>query len=134
MIRLLLCLLIATVLIGCNTGGPGFRGVASQAAEVEGSRFTLRRRGDVVEAIRTSPEWLPRLVFVARKAAIAAENMTGCKATWVQGDPAMMLIGLSCDGARPPAMPERKQVLECDLSDYSSRDGIGSGSLSCIKG
>jgi hypothetical protein len=134
MIRLLSCFLIVTVVTGCNTGGPGFRGVAPRTAEVEGSRFILRRRSDVVEAIRTSPEWLPRLAFVARKAAIAAEDMTGCKATWVQGDPAMMLIGMSCDGARPPAMPKRKQVLECDLSDFSSRDGIGSGSLSCIKG
>lgn len=122
------------MLCACDHAGPGFRGLDKVERQVEGSRFTLRRNGAIVEAIRMNSEWLPRFPDVARKAALAAEDVTGCDAAWVQGDPAMVWVGLSCDGAIPPAIPKRHKVLQCDSTDFYSRGGLASGSLSCVKG
>lgn len=132
MFRPSILLVALTALAACDSAGPGFRGLEKEVHEVEGSRFTLRRQGDVVEAIRTNTEFLPNLDEVGRKAFVAAERMTGCKAAWIQGDPALMRIGLSCDGRPAPKMPRQPAVLDCDLSDFYSRDGFGSGTLSCV--
>ena len=126
-VSLVLCLGLAA----CDVAGPGFRGAEKVVSRVEGSTFTLRIRGDLVEAIRTSPEAFPLFQSVARKAAIAAQMETGCHADWVQGDPAMMLIGLACAGRRPPNIPKARRDLYCDLSAFTVRDGIGSGALTC---
>lgn len=129
LVSLLLCLGLAA----CDAAGPGFRGADKVVRRIEGSTFTLRFRGDMVEAIRTSPEAFPRFQSVARKAALAAQAESGCRADWVQGDPAMMLIGLSCEGRKPPKVPKKRSDLYCDLSAFTVRDGIGSGTLTCQK-
>ncbi|MFZ7092496.1 hypothetical protein [Primorskyibacter sp. 2E233] len=128
-----LLLSLILVLCACDSAGPGFRGADKVQVDYEGSRFTLRRRGDVVEAVRTSPEFIPRFEAVARRAAIAAQIETGCHASWVEGDPAMMLIGLSCNGAKAPAKPKRRKMLYCDLYDLSGRDGVYAGAMECGK-
>ncbi|CUH74849.1 hypothetical protein [Tropicibacter naphthalenivorans] len=117
-------------LAACDAAGPGFRGVDKTVREVEGSRFTLRRQGDVVEAIRTNPEMMPRFQPVARKAGIAAQLETGCIAKWVVGDPSMMTIGLSCDGRKAPRKPRKSRVFYCDLYGITARGGA----LECQKG
>ncbi|WP_418594589.1 hypothetical protein [Ponticoccus sp. (in: a-proteobacteria)] len=127
LVSLLLCLGLAA----CDAAEPGFRGAERVVSRVEGSTFTLRIRGDMAEAIRTSPEAFPLFRTVARRAAIAAQVKTGCRADWVQGDPAMMLIGLACEGRRPPKIPKARRDLYCDLSAFTLRDGIGSGALAC---
>ena len=130
-----LVLLLAFALAGCDAAGPGFRGAEAVTRSVDGSRFTLRFRGDLVETVRTSPEWLPRFEDVARRAARAAEaERPGCRTAWVEGDPSMQLLGLSCDGAKAPARPKRRGMLVCDLEDLTARDGVAEGSLSCFKG
>jgi hypothetical protein len=131
MLRVLFAFLCLAPIAACDSAGPGFRGQDKEVHEVDGSRFTLRRQGDVVEAIRTNPEFLPNLDKLGRKAFVAAERMTGCEAAWIQGDPAMMRIGLACDGRPAPKMPKQRAVLDCDLSDFYSRDGFGSGALTC---
>lgn len=131
--RLLSFMILLTGLSACDAAGPGFRGAPTVERTVDGSTFTLRFRDSMVEAIRTNPEMLPRFQPVARKAAIAAQVETGCKADWVQGDPAMMLIGLSCNGAKAPKIPKKRSQLYCDLSDFTVRDGTGSGALVCEK-
>ncbi|WGW04244.1 hypothetical protein [Tropicibacter oceani] len=120
-------------LMACDTAGPGFRGVDAREVTYEGSRFTLRLRENMAEVIRTSPEMLPRFENVARRAAIATQIETGCHAAWVEGDPAMMLIGLSCDGERPPKRPKRPRMLYCDLIDLQGRGGLLQGSMTCFK-
>ncbi|WP_245853324.1 hypothetical protein [Maliponia aquimaris] len=100
---------------------------------VEGSRFSLRFRGDLVEAIRTSPEAFPRFEAVARKAGIAAQIESGCRAAWVEGDPSMMWIGLSCDGQPAPKMPRRPRTLYCDIDGADLRGGRMTGALTCSK-
>lgn len=119
----------ALFLAACDTAGPGFRGLDQTHVDYEGSRFTLRRQGDVVEAIRTNPEMLPKFETVARKAGIATQIETGCTAAWVVGDPSMMWIGLSCEGAKAPPIPRKTRVIFCDLSDLTPRGG----SLECQK-
>ncbi len=130
--RYFLCMVIMSV-SACGMGGPGFRGVDPIKTEFEGSKFTLRIRGNIVEATRTNPEMLPRFEAVARKAGIAAQIQTGCKAAWVEGDPAMMLIGMSCAGEKPPKKPKRSRTLYCDILSLQARDGVVAGSLECGK-
>ncbi|KUF09438.1 hypothetical protein [Pseudoponticoccus marisrubri] len=120
-------------LAACSAAGPGFQGADPVIREVEGSRFTLRFRGGIAEAIRTNPEWMPRFPDIARKAALAAQAETACRAAWVEGDPAMMWIGLSCNGARAPKMPRRKRTLYCDLEDLQARGDLARGALTCSK-
>ena len=128
--RILSVFLIILGLAACDTAGPGFRGTDKIVREYDGSRFTMRRKGDVIEAIRTNPEMLPRFQPVARKAGIAAQIETGCKAAWVVGDPSMMWIGLSCNGAKAPRKPRKSKMFFCDLYDVTSRGGT----LECSKG
>ena len=117
---LILCLLALTA---CDSAGPGFRSAPALHRSVEGSRFTLRFAGDIVEAVRTSPEWLPRFETVARKAILAvADERPNCRTEWVEGDPALLMLGLSCDGHAAPKRPKRTQVYFCDLPN-STRVG-----------
>ncbi len=109
------------LLTACNTGGPGFRGITPVEKRVDGSRFLLRVNGPLVEAIRISPEAFPRFEDVASRANIAAHELTGCLPRWTRGDPSMMVIGLSCNGARAPAKPKRNARYSCDVYDsYAS--------------
>jgi hypothetical protein len=112
-------LLIALVLLlaACDSAGPGFGSAPAVQREFDGSRFTLRFAGDLVEVIRTSPEWMPRFETVARKAAFVVEaELPGCRPAWIEGDPAMMLMGLSCDGRKAPRRPKRDRSFFCDLT------------------
>jgi len=102
-------------LTACDTAGPGFSGLPKTTHTVDGATFTLRQRGPVVEAIRTNPEMLPRFQSVAPKAGVAAQLQTGCTAEWVVGDPAMMWVGLSCDGQRAPKRPKKPRSFACEL-------------------
>lgn len=113
--RLILSLILCLPIAACDSAGPAFRDAREIRHEVEGSRFTLRFQGALVEATRTSPEWMPRFEEVARKAGIAAQIHSGCRAAWVQGDPAMMWIGLSCNGAPAPKLPRRTRVIQCSF-------------------
>ncbi|ASP20180.1 hypothetical protein ANTHELSMS3_01483 [Antarctobacter heliothermus] len=132
--RWLSCVLLLLGLAACDAARPGFYGAETQVQEVEGSRFTLRFQGNLVEATRTSPEWLPRFEDVTRKAGIAAQIQSGCRADWVEGDPAMMWIGLSCDGRPAPKRPRRSKTIYSDIDGLSQRAGTHAGALTCRKG
>ncbi len=124
--RIILLFPVLLFLAACDGASPAFRDAHKVTTVVEGSRFTLRVRDNMVEAIRTSPEMLPRYDEVARKAAFAAERETGCKVAWAEGDPAMLLMGMSCNGAPPPPKPRRREMLFCDIVD-----GTGGTSFAC---
>lgn len=119
------------VLGACDTAGPGFNSSTKVERSVEGVKFVLRRQGNIVEAIRVSPEFLPNIKEVARKAAIGAQLETGCAAKWVDGDPAVLRIGLSCNGGRPPKKPTRRQSLYCDIEDLYQRGDSYAGHMIC---
>lgn len=103
-----LVLLLVLLVLGCDTAGPGFGGLPARPVEVEGTRFDLRLREDgMAEAIRTSIEY-PNYAQISRRAGFAAEQVSGCTADWITGDPSVLRIGLACDGQRAPAQPRRR--------------------------
>ncbi|WP_417718416.1 hypothetical protein [Salipiger sp.] len=125
-----LCLLLLTA---CDMAGPGFRGVPAVQREVEGSTFTIRVKDDMAEVIRTSMEFPARFDPISARAQKAVFLETGCRPDWVTGDPAMMVMGLSCNGAPAPKQP-RKRSIACEIFDaqYSPTLG-GSAALECTE-
>jgi hypothetical protein len=126
-----LVILLLTGLVACDAAGPGYYGVPKVRQIVDGTTFTLRFRGGIAEAIRISPEVLPRFPDVAQKAAIATHRHSGCMPKWVMGDPALMWVGLSCNGAKAPAMPRKPKTLYCDVLDLYQSGGLVRGGLEC---
>lgn len=110
-----LLLILFVFLIACDTAGPGFRGIPAQTQVVDGSTFRIRVNGNVAELIRINPEPFPRYEPIAAKAAVAVYRETGCTAAWVEGDPSMMLAGLSCNGSAPPRKPPRRRNTACAI-------------------
>ncbi|EPX79573.1 hypothetical protein [Salipiger mucosus] len=100
---------------------------------MEGSTFTIRVRDRMAEVIRTNTEWPARYDAISARAQKAVFLETGCTPEWVTGDPAMMLMGLSCDGEPAPPEP-RSRSIACEIMDahYSERLG-GSASLECFR-
>ncbi|WP_146584943.1 hypothetical protein [Puniceibacterium confluentis] len=113
----LVFLLALTLLMACNTGGPGFRGIVPVERQVDGSRFLLRVNGPLVEAIRINPEAFPAFHDIVRKAGIAAQEVTGCTPQWARGDPALVVLGLACEGAPAPPKPRRRAGFTCNILD-----------------
>lgn len=93
------------LLIACNTPGPQMRDAPLNRVTAGQDTFDMRRKGDVIQAIRTNARFLPRDDEVAENASAAMEQLTGCKVAWLTGDPALMWAGLSCNGAAAPPMP-----------------------------
>ncbi|WP_143015392.1 hypothetical protein [Alloyangia pacifica] len=112
----LFIVVLASVLPGCaaQVAGPGYGGLPALEAEVEGMRFILRLRPDRAEAVRVSPMFPPNFREVARRAQIAVARESGCMPDWVIGDPAMLEIGLSCDGRPAPKKPRGRHT-DCDF-------------------
>ncbi|EIE50191.1 putative lipoprotein [Citreicella sp. 357] len=120
-------------LAACNMGGAGFYGVAPAKRDVEGSSFVIRVKNDMAEAIRTSPEFPARYGPIAARAQKAVFLETGCKPAWVSGDPAVMVMGLSCNGKPAPPEPRRKTV-SCDIMGSYINDRLGGqATLECTE-
>lgn len=128
-------LVLILLLTACTAAGPGFRGLDPVMREAEGSRFAIRRLGPMAEVIRTNPEWVPRFETTARRAALAVQAESGCRARWVRGDPAMMLVGLSCAGRKAPKMPKGPPSFTCDIFDgaYLPSMGVIDLGLECTR-
>ena len=95
MIRVLL--LPFFLLVACSVPSPHFMGIAPIRAEVGESRFVMRRKETLVEVIRVSREWAPRLSEqLGRRAEIAVENTYGCPVKSIRGDAALMIARLKC--------------------------------------
>jgi len=94
----LVFLALAATLAACASPSPQLMRGQKLEAEVAGSRFTIWRKGEMVEIYRTSPEMLPRLSEVMAKAEIAVTRVTGCAVTSgsLAGDAALMTATLDC--------------------------------------
>lgn len=115
----------------CNMGGPGFYGVDPVRREVEGSTFLMRFQNDMAEVIRTNPEFPARYGPIAARAQKAVFLETGCEPAWVTGDPAVMVMGLSCDGKPAPAQP-RNRTISCEImGSYINNRLGGEATLEC---
>jgi hypothetical protein len=122
------------LLLGCNAAGPGFRGIEPVGAEVEGSRFLIRVRDDMAEVMRINPEFPARFGPISARAQKAVYLETGCIPAWVSGDPAMMVMGLSCDGRAAPKQPGGS-VLSCEIYDAFVTEGLGgTAAVECREG
>jgi hypothetical protein len=73
------CLLFASVLVGCNTPSLEFRGVAPVTIAVNGSTFDVRVKDLRAQAIRTNMQYAPRMGPIAGRAKAAIEEVSGCK-------------------------------------------------------
>ncbi|WP_439154110.1 hypothetical protein [Yoonia sp.] len=89
---------LVLLLAACNTGSPGFFGVASQTVTVGPSTFAVRRKDDTVELVRTSPEKVFSLAGIVPRATEAVIMATGCApraGTWT-GDHAVSRVHVDC--------------------------------------
>ena len=94
--RLLTALLLPICLAACDSPSLAFTGAPAARVSVGGSEFTVRRRGDQVEAVRTSREVLPSRSGTEAKARRAIEIATGCGVKEIGGDVSMQLARLDC--------------------------------------
>lgn len=119
--RALIFLLAAAVaLIGCDTPGPGFRGVEPVRITVRGDVFDVRVDGVQAEAMRLNARWAPNLDSVAPNGVAAIEKVSGCRVRRLDGDAALMTARLDC-GQQLAPLP-RNQSYECDA--YKVFDGL----------
>ena len=89
--------MVLLCLSACTVPAPRFMGVEPVQADVQGSTFVMRRKGKLVEVIRVSREWAPRLSQqLGRRAEIAVEEAYGCPVRDIRGDAAMMIARLKC--------------------------------------
>ena len=88
--------LTLSLLGGCNTAGPAFRGLPATRVEVEGSVFDVRVQGETAEAIRVNMQYAPRFGPIKKRAATAMARVSGCKVKRVLGDQAQATGVLDC--------------------------------------
>ncbi len=118
-------LLLSLALAACNTASPGFRGIEATVTEVGGNRFQIRQADTLAEVIRTNPTALPKFEVISGQAKTAVLRVTGCEAGWITGDAALMIVGLSCNGAPPPPKPKKPVSTFCDVIDSYRNRGAG---------
>jgi hypothetical protein len=124
MVRLVLISL--AWLTACSTAGPHFLNIPATRVSVESSEFDIRVRGDIAEAIRTNPQYAPRIGPLRERAAFAMARVSGCEVVRVLGDQAQMIGELSCDG-RPKTWvrPAAGTAFSCVQLDGGLRDLSG---------
>jgi len=103
--------LFLMLLAGCAAPTSGFRGAVATEVVVEGSRFQVYRKGDQAQAVRINRQFAPRIGPLAGRAAIAMQQVTGCRVTDMAGDAAVMVGRLSCT-ATPVAACKVDAVLK----------------------
>ncbi|MFU8882117.1 MAG: hypothetical protein ACNA7Q_07100 [Rhodobacterales bacterium] len=81
---------------GCDGPTPHFMGIEPARVEVEGSVFAVRVKGRLAEAVRINPQYAPRMGPIGGRAAIAMEQVSGCKVREIRGDQAVILGILEC--------------------------------------
>ena len=125
-ILLLSFLAFPAFLAGCNTPGPGFRGLPAHSVSLGGSDFDVRVKGLRAEAIRTNAQWAPRMAATAPQGVAAIEAVSGCRVAKLTGDQAVMRARLDC-GDGPPPTPLFPQEWECEAYEVDT----GYGALDC---
>jgi hypothetical protein len=106
-------LILAVLLMGCDTASPAFRGVEAQRITVGQSTFDIRVRENRAEVIRINSEWAPRMAAVEPRARAAIAKVSGCEVKRLRGDQAMMVADLKCGESAVPLAPQ--EPLTCEL-------------------
>ncbi len=87
----------ALCLVGCNTPTLDFAGIPPIRVEVDGSKFDVRLKGDIAQAIRVNTQWAPSATKMRPKFKVAFEQASGCEVEGMKGDAALMVAYLKCD-------------------------------------
>ncbi|MGR3436567.1 MAG: hypothetical protein ACU0CO_17045 [Shimia sp.] len=106
--------MMVLVLAGCNTPAPGFHGAEPVAVDVGGRSYLVYRRGDAVQAVRTSRDG----AFQGGGAAMLAamERGTGCRVApaSLRGDTVVAHGVAECIG--PYVAPAKVEMeLSCEV-------------------
>lgn len=112
-------------LAACDTGGLGFQNAPAQHVTIDGSDFTVRRRDNEVEVLRTNSEWAVRRTGMAQKMVAAIEATTGCTIAKnsLNGDQVMARARLACSKELTYAAPKPRD-LDCKPPTDATRDGV----------
>lgn len=121
--------MLLMVLAGCDTPGPGFRGIDPVRLTLGCSTFDVRVNGTRAEAIRLNSEWAPRLAAVAPRGVRAIERVSGCRVRKLNGDQARMTAHLDCGQPLQP-LP-RGSHYDCDV--YAVTDGLAEMSCESVR-
>lgn len=89
-------LVLILFLAACDGPTPHFRGIPAQYVTIDGSRFAVRQRGHLAEAVRTNSAYAARAGPIAARAARAITQATGCAIRDLRGDQAVILARLRC--------------------------------------
>ncbi|RKT28060.1 hypothetical protein BXY70_3418 [Roseovarius halotolerans] len=129
---MLACLLLA----GCNTPGPGFRGIDPQRVSIGKSTFDVRvdPLGARAQAIRVNPEWAPRRQSVEQRAVAAIEQVSGCRVAHLDGDQVVLVARLACASARARKAPRSSPADASQPLEYDCKlapQGEGRARMTC---
>jgi hypothetical protein len=93
-----LVLLAALALAACDSPSPAMMGQDAVRVTVDGAEFSVRRRGNRAEAIRTNMMTFPSIGAIVHRAEQAIEEATGCDVVTdsLRGDQAVMRADLVC--------------------------------------
>jgi hypothetical protein len=111
MMRLVSCLVVLT---GCNMPSPAFRDLPATRVTIEGSVFDVRQRRNRAEAIRVNPQYAPRFGPIKKRAAIAIQQVSGCRVVSISGDQALAFGRLDCGKGTP-----YRRYVPCELECVS---------------
>ncbi|WP_420861483.1 hypothetical protein [Algirhabdus cladophorae] len=119
-------LFLVLALGACDTGGLGFMNAPAQQVTIDGSDFTVRRRENTVEVLRTNSEWAFARKGMAQKMVAAIEATTGCAVAKgsLQGDQVMARARLACSKELTYAAPSAARDLDCKPPESATRDGV----------
>ena len=87
------------LLAACDSPAPAMMGADATRITIEGIDFTIRVRGERVEAIRTNMMPNPSIGTVYPRALQAMEQASGCRVIEdsLRGDVAVMRADLDCE-------------------------------------
>ena len=114
--------IVILALVGCDTPGPEFEGIAPTRIAIGPSWFDVRVRGARAEAIRLNTDFATRFDEVAPRGVWAIEKVSGCRVRRLEGDAAVMQAWLDCGGRLPPLPQERSYECSVDVVYESFAD------------
>ena len=90
--------LILMCLTACSGPTVAFMGAQGTSIDVNGSTYTIYRKDNRIESVRTGPDWRPNLISVAADSIYAIESVTGCKVAdgTFDGDAAVQRARVRC--------------------------------------
>lgn len=125
-----LCVLLVLTFAACDARSPYFRDVPARRVVVNDVEFSIRQKGRLAEAVRTSSQWMPNLQSVAPFAETAIREATGCDVRELRGDASFVLGILACNENRSSqGAPHLRRTTTCEVVDVFVPAGGTTGYL-----